>query len=333
MAIRIGIAGITGRMGHLLVEEVRAAGAELAGGIGRPGSDKPAPGGVTVLPDIAALAAASDVVIDFTNAATAQPYAAAMAGSARPGCSAPPACPTRTRRRWPRRRERIPVVYASNFSAGVNLVLALAERMGAALPADAYDAEIMEMHHRQKVDAPSGTAIGMGRAVAKGRGVALSDVMESGRHGHTGARKTGAIGFAALRGGQVVGEHTLIFAVGHRAHRADAPRVRPPRFRHRRGAGGAVGGRAAAGPLLDDGRAGDGLTRRAARLAARYPASGTSSRRKAQRREWPPEMPGCCPAAESAVAAAPTATDFEAIDLGNGRIAILRTAADARSTA
>jgi 4-hydroxy-tetrahydrodipicolinate reductase len=64
------------------------------------------------------------------------------------------------------------------------------------------------------VDAPSGTAIGIGRAVAKGRGVALSHVMESGRHGHTGARKTGAIGFAALRGGQVVGEHTLIFATG-----------------------------------------------------------------------------------------------------------------------
>jgi 4-hydroxy-tetrahydrodipicolinate reductase len=108
----------------------------------------------------------------------------------------------------------IPVVYASNFSAGVNLVLALAERMGAALPADAYDAEIVEMHHRQKVDAPSGTAIGIGRAVAKGRGVSLSDLMESGRHGHTGARKTGSIGFAALRGGQVVGEHTLIFAAG-----------------------------------------------------------------------------------------------------------------------
>ena len=137
---------------------------------------------------------------------------------------------------------RIPVVYASNFSAGVNLVLALAERMGAALPADGYDAEIMEMHHRQKVDAPSGTAVGMGRAVAKGRGVALADVMESGRHGHTGARKTGAIGFAALRGGQVVGEHTLIFAAGDRAHRADASRLRPPRLRHRCGARRAVGG-------------------------------------------------------------------------------------------
>ena len=75
MAIRIGIAGVTGRMGHLLVEEVRAAGADLTGGIGRPGSAKPAPAGVALLPDIAALAAASDVVVDFTNAATAQPYA------------------------------------------------------------------------------------------------------------------------------------------------------------------------------------------------------------------------------------------------------------------
>ena len=75
-----------------------------------------------------------------------------------------------------------------------------------------YDAEIVEMHHRQKVDAPSGTAVGMGRAVARGRGVNLADVTESGRDGHTGARKTGAIGFSALRGGQVVGEHTLLFA-------------------------------------------------------------------------------------------------------------------------
>ena len=107
---------------------------------------------------------------------------------------------------------RIPVVQAANFSPGVNLVLALAERMGAALPAEAYDAEILEMHHRQKVDAPSGTALALGRAVAKGRGAALPGLMESGRHGHTGPRKTGAIGFAALRGGQVVGEHTVLFA-------------------------------------------------------------------------------------------------------------------------
>src|SRR5205823_3043511 len=98
------------------------------------------------------------------------------------------------------------------FAPGVSLVLALAERMAAALPAETYDAEILEMHHRQKVDAPSGTAVALGRAVAKGRGIDLSDVTESGRDGHTGPRKPGAIGFAALRGGQVVGEHTLLFA-------------------------------------------------------------------------------------------------------------------------
>jgi 4-hydroxy-tetrahydrodipicolinate reductase len=212
MATRIGIAGVTGRMGHLLVEEVRAAEAELAGGVGRASSSKPAPAGVAVLPDIGALAAVSDVVVDFTNAATAQPYAAAMAASGKAWVLGTSGLSEADEAAVAEAAHRIPVVYASNFSAGVNLVLALAERMGAALPADGYDAEIMEMHHRQKVDAPSGTAIGMGRAVAKGRGVALPDVMQSGRHGHTGARKTGAIGFAALRGGQVVGEHTLIFA-------------------------------------------------------------------------------------------------------------------------
>lgn len=211
MAVRIGIAGVTGRMGHLLVEEVRAAGADLVGGVGRSGSGK-APAGVELLSDIAALAAASDVVIDFTNAATAQATAAAIARSGKAWVLGTSGLSETDEKAVATAAGNIPVVYASNFSAGVNLVLALSERMGAALPADAYDAEIVEMHHRQKVDAPSGTAIGMGRAVAKGRGVTLSDVMESGRHGHTGARKTGGIGFAALRGGQVVGEHTLLFA-------------------------------------------------------------------------------------------------------------------------
>ena len=200
MTTTIGIAGITGRMGKLLTEETAAAGATLSGGTSRSA------------PDLAVLAAKSDVIIDFTNAATAQATAATMAKSGKAwilgssGLSAADEAAVESAAR------EIPVVYASNFSAGVNLVLALAERMGAALPADAYDAEIVEMHHRQKVDAPSGTAIGMGRAVAKGRGVALLDVIESGRDGHTGPRKTGAIGFAALRGGQVVGEHSLIFA-------------------------------------------------------------------------------------------------------------------------
>ena len=214
MTTRIGIAGITGRMGHLLAEEVRAAGAALAGGIGRAGSAKPPPPDTTLFPNLAALAAESNVVVDFTNAATAQATAAAMAASGTAWVLGTSGLSDADEAAVAEAAQRIPVVYAANFSAGVNLVLALAERMGAALPAEAYDAEIVEMHHRQKVDAPSGTAIGIGRAVARGRGVALNDVIESGRHGHTGARKTGAIGFAALRGGQVVGEHTLIFAAG-----------------------------------------------------------------------------------------------------------------------
>lgn len=212
MPIRIGINGITGRMGHLLTEEVRAAGAELVGGIGRPDVVEKAPPGAALLADIAALAAAAEVVLDFTNAATAQPTAAALAQAGKAWVLGTSGLSDADEAAVAAAARRIPVVYASNFSAGVNLVLALAERMGAVLPAEQYDAEIVEMHHRQKVDAPSGTAIGMGRAVAKGRGVAFNEVMESGRHGHTGPRKTGAIGFAALRGGQVVGEHTLIFA-------------------------------------------------------------------------------------------------------------------------
>lgn len=202
MTTRIGIAGITGRMGKLLTEEVAAAGAVVSGGTSRSNRD------------LAALARESDVVIDFTNAATAQATATIMAASGKAWILGTSGLSASDEASVKAAASEIPVVYASNFSAGVNLVLALAERMGAALPPDVYDAEIVEMHHRQKVDAPSGTAIGMGRAVAKGRGVKLDDVMESGRHGHTGPRQTGAIGFAALRGGQVVGEHSLIFAAG-----------------------------------------------------------------------------------------------------------------------
>jgi 4-hydroxy-tetrahydrodipicolinate reductase len=202
VTIRIGIAGISGRMGKLLQEEIVAAGATLSGGTSRAN------------PDLAALAAQSDVVIDFTNATTAQSHAAIMAASGKVWVLGTSGLSSADEAAVEQAAAKIPIVYAANFSTGVNLVLALAERMAATLPAETYDAEIVEMHHRQKVDAPSGTAIGMGRAVAKGRGQKLEEVMESGRDGHTGARKTGAIGFAALRGGQVVGEHSLIFAAG-----------------------------------------------------------------------------------------------------------------------
>jgi 4-hydroxy-tetrahydrodipicolinate reductase len=174
-----------------------------------------APAGAKLFPDAASLAAASDVVVDFSHASTAAAHARAIAEAGTAWVLGTSGLSASDEAAVAEAARRVAVVYASNFSPGVNLVLALAERMGAALPAGQYDAEIVEMHHRQKVDAPSGTAIGMGRAVARGRGVKLEDVSESGRDGHTGPRKTGAIGFAALRGGQVVGEHTLIFAAAN----------------------------------------------------------------------------------------------------------------------
>jgi 4-hydroxy-tetrahydrodipicolinate reductase len=218
--MRIGIAGLTGRMGRLLAEECAHAGAELAGGIARgaPPADGLARGAAEapapLLADIAGLAAACDVVIDFTAAAAVQRHAAALALAGTGWVLGTSGLSAEDEAAVEAAAAAIPVVYAANFSPGVNLVLALAERLAAALPADSYDAEIVEMHHRQKVDAPSGTAVALGRAVARGRGVTLADVMESGRDGDTGPRRTGAIGFAALRGGQVVGEHTLLFAAG-----------------------------------------------------------------------------------------------------------------------
>ena len=222
MTTRIGIAGIAGRMGRLLAEETLAAGATLAGGIDAPGTALPNTAGNFA--DLAALAAASDVVVEFTHASTTLPHAAAMAASGRAWLIGTTGLNAEQEAAVAQAAKSIPVMYAPNYSPGVVLTMVLAERMAAALPAETYDAEILEMHHRQKVDAPSGTAVGIGRAVAAGRGVRLEDVTESGRDGHTGARKTGAIGFAALRGGQIVGEHSLIFtAAGEQitlSHRA-----------------------------------------------------------------------------------------------------------------
>jgi 4-hydroxy-tetrahydrodipicolinate reductase len=209
MGTRIGVAGIAGRMGRLLAEEVVAGGGDLVGGIDRPGAEVT---GVAVLRDISALAVAAEVVVDFTHASTVASHAAALAETGTAWVLGTTGLSAEEEAAVAEAAQRIPVMHSPNYAPGVNLVLALAERMAAALPADGYDAEIVEMHHRQKVDAPSGTAIGLGRAVARGRGVDLDAVRESGRDGQTGARKPGAIGFAALRGGQVVGEHTLLFA-------------------------------------------------------------------------------------------------------------------------
>ena len=187
-------------MGRLLVDEVERAGLSFAGGSSRLGVD------------LAMVAAGADVAIDFTHADAVPAHAALLSAAGVAWVLGTSGLSDADEAAVRQAAQAIAVVYAPNFSPGVTLVLAMAERLAAALPAGRYDAEIVEMHHRQKVDAPSGTAIGLGRAVARGRGVALADVMQSGRDGHTGPRKPGAIGFAALRGGQVVGEHTLLFA-------------------------------------------------------------------------------------------------------------------------
>lgn len=207
-----GIAGIGGRMGRLLVEEVRAAGGVVVGGVDRPGTEVE---GERVFASIAELAAVAEVVLDFSNAAAVAGHADALAEAGTAWVLGTTGLSAEDEAAVARAAGRCAVVHSPNFSPGVNLVLALAERMAAALPAEQYDAEILEMHHRQKVDAPSGTALGIGRAVAKGRGVDFESVRLPGREGATGARPTGAIGFAALRGGQVVGEHTLLFAAAN----------------------------------------------------------------------------------------------------------------------
>jgi 4-hydroxy-tetrahydrodipicolinate reductase len=107
--------------------------------------------------------------------------------------------------------KQVPIMWAANMALGVNILLALVEKTASMLD-PSYDIEVLEMHHRHKIDAPSGTALALGRAAAAGRQVKLEDVWRKSRDGHTGARPTGEIGFATLRGGEEVGVHTVMFA-------------------------------------------------------------------------------------------------------------------------
>jgi len=236
-SLRIGIAGITGRLGTLCAEEVTACGLMLAGGLSR----RADPGrGIETDPRV--LAARCDVVIDVSHAETVAAHAAAFAEA---GCGwvlGTTGLDAAGREAVGRAAARIPVLQAANFSPALSVLLRLARELGAALPE--YDAEIVETHHRQKVDAPSGTARAIGEAVASGRGVALDDVAEIDRNRRRGE---GAIGFASLRSGQIVGEHALSFTSADEqivlSHRAFDRRlfargaVRAARFLAGRGAG------------------------------------------------------------------------------------------------
>ncbi|MBV1835078.1 4-hydroxy-tetrahydrodipicolinate reductase [Novacetimonas pomaceti] len=213
--MRIGIAGINGRVGRLLREEVVAAGATLAGGSTRNGILEPVADAASpicpIFTSVADLAKVCDVVIDFTNASTVCAHARDLAQSGTAWVLGTTGLGEREQDAVDVAARQIPVVQAANFSPGVTLMTRLARQMAAALPGREYDAEILEMHHRQKVDAPSGTALAIGNAVADGRGIMLKDHMEVARSGHTGPRADDAIGFAVLRGGQIVGEHSVIF--------------------------------------------------------------------------------------------------------------------------
>lgn len=210
--LRIGIAGITGRVGRLLMEEITSRdNAVLSGGTSLSKDIHDIPDSVQIFSDIASLVEKSDVIIDFTNATATETHAKALNNSKTAWILGTTGISESVQKLIKETAKTIPVVQAANFSPGVTLITRLAFELAKALPADQYDAEIVETHHRQKVDAPSGTALAIGESIAKARKVDLGSVAEIGRKGFTGARKKNAIGFASLRGGQIVGEHSAIF--------------------------------------------------------------------------------------------------------------------------
>lgn len=220
-AYRIGVVGCAGRMGRMVVREIAASeGATLVGGTERPGAAELGQDlgelagigrlGVAVGDDPVTLFANVDAVIDFTGPAATVIHADLAAQARAVLISGATGLSAEQSAILDRASHHTAIVRAANMSLGVNLLLALAERAAAALGPD-YDIEIMEIHHRHKVDAPSGTALALGEAVAAARGVELGAAAKRGRDGHTGPRPRGEIGFAALRGGSEIGDHTVFF--------------------------------------------------------------------------------------------------------------------------
>ena len=221
-AIRVGIIGCSGRMGRNNVAAVIAhPDLRLAGGVEQP--DHPTLGQdigplvgldpltLFVSDDLDGLIDRSDVLIEFSAPEASLQHLAVSAAAGKAHVLGTTGFDDLQMRALAGFSDACPVLWSANMSLGVNLLLGLAERVAAALDAD-WDAEIIEMHHRHKVDAPSGTALALGRAVAAGRKVGLNEMAVRSRDGIVGARPIGSIGFAALRGGDVVGEHVVLFA-------------------------------------------------------------------------------------------------------------------------
>jgi 4-hydroxy-tetrahydrodipicolinate reductase len=206
--VKVAVAGALGRMGEAVAAAVEwREDMHLVARFDRP--DAAAPG----LSARDAALDAADVVIDFTTAEASAELAALCAERGGPALVIGSTGFTPAHLETiAKAAERVPVVRSGNYSLGVNLLAGMVEIAARALSAEAYDVEVFEAHHRRKVDAPSGTALMLGEAAAKARGVLLADVARYAREGMTGARPTGEIGFSVMRGGGIVGEHSVVFA-------------------------------------------------------------------------------------------------------------------------
>ncbi len=218
----IVITGASGRMGQMLARLVLASDkVRLVGAVGREGSPwvgrdlgeamGGAAIGVTVSDDPLEAFSKAQAVIDFTTPAATVEFAGLAAQARAVHVIGTTGLAPEDLRRIGLAAMHAVIVQAGNMSLGVNLLVRLTQKVAAALDAD-WDVEIVEAHHRMKVDAPSGTALMLGRAAAEGRGVDFDAEKVSGRDGITGARQRGSIGFSAIRGGDIVGEHDVIFA-------------------------------------------------------------------------------------------------------------------------
>ncbi len=220
--VPIGVVGVAGRMGRMLVAAVEEAeGAVLSGVTERPGHPwvgqdlgrvlGGAERGVAVEDDPLELFARSRAVLDFTAPVATVAHATLAAQARLVHVIGTTGFTDDDLARLEAAARHAVTIRAGNMSLGVNLMTELTRRVAAAL-GESFDIEIVEMHHRHKVDAPSGTALMLAEAAAEGRGVDLAEVADRGRDGQTGPRRAGAIGLAALRGGDVVGEHDVVFA-------------------------------------------------------------------------------------------------------------------------
>ncbi len=221
---KVGVVGAAGKMGKTLIDLIQDSDAlTLSAAIEQPGVSAvgadagelagAGAAGVKVVDDLASVAGDIDVLIDFTIASATVNNMEICAATNTAMVIGTTGLSATEQSRLKEISESLPIVFASNYSVGVNATFQLVE-MAAEIFGDSVDVEIVESHHRHKVDAPSGTAITLGERVARGLGLKLEDVAVHGRHGQTEARERETIGFHAVRGGEIVGEHTVMFIAG-----------------------------------------------------------------------------------------------------------------------